>query len=211
MNIQLHFTTPPNGSLNGNQQSVANALTNFFNANGSIPGAFATLSPAGLTQASGESATGSQQTTFQAMNQFMGVLTDPFIAGRGDGGTGGPGAMPFAGEDDGASAYAADGKPRSKSERDAYAAVYRKAPPMADPLVQRWSVWAAGYGGSQTTDSNATLGSNATTSRIFGTAVGADYRFSPFTLAGFALAGGGTNFGVNGLGTGRSDLFQAGA
>jgi hypothetical protein len=28
------------------------------------------------------------------------------------------------------------------------------------------------------------------------TAVGADYRFSPFTLAGFALAGGGTNFSV---------------
>jgi uncharacterized protein with beta-barrel porin domain len=30
-------------------------------------------------------------------------------------------------------------------------------------------------------------------------------------MAGFALAGGGTNFSVNGLGTGRSDLFQAGA
>jgi outer membrane autotransporter protein len=42
--------------------------------------------------------------------------------------------------------------------------------------------------------------------------VGADYRFSPFTIAGFALAGGGTNFSVaNGLGSGRSDLFQAGA
>ena len=51
-----------------------------------------------------------------------------------------------------------------------------------------------------------------TTSRISGTAVGADYRFSPFTLAGFALAGGGTNFSVaNGLGSGHSDLFQAGA
>ena len=34
---------------------------------------------------------------------------------------------------------------------------------------------------------------------------------SPDTMAGFALAGGGTNFSVNGLGTGRSDLFQAGA
>src|SRR6202043_3348712 len=32
----------------------------------------------------------------------------------------------------------------------------------------------------------------------------------PFTLAGFALAGGGTNFSVNGSGSGRSDLFQAG-
>jgi uncharacterized protein with beta-barrel porin domain len=44
-----------------------------------------------------------------------------------------------------------------------------------------------------------------------GTAVGADYRFSPETLAGFALAGGGTSFAVNYLGGGRSDLFQAGA
>ena len=73
-------------------------------------------------------------------------------------------------------------------------------------------MWAAGYGGSQTTDGNAGVGSNTATSRIFGTAVGADYRFSPFTLAGFALAGGGTNFSIaNGLGSGRSDLFQAGA
>jgi uncharacterized protein with beta-barrel porin domain len=83
---------------------------------------------------------------------------------------------------------------------------------MADPFTQRWSVWAAGYGGSQTTDGNATLGSNNTTSRIAGGVVGADYRFSPFTLAGFALAGGGTSFSIaNGLGSGRSDLFQAGA
>jgi uncharacterized protein with beta-barrel porin domain len=56
------------------------------------------------------------------------------------------------------------------------------------------------------------LGSNTVTSGIAGAAVGADYRLSPYTLAGFALAGGGTNFSIaNGLGTGRSDLFQAGA
>ena len=79
------------------------------------------------------------------------------------------------------------------------------------PFVPSWSVWAAGYGGSQTTDGNTALGSNNTRSSIGGVAVGADYRFSPNTLAGFALAGGGTNFSVNGLGTGRSDLFQAGA
>ena len=68
-----------------------------------------------------------------------------------------------------------------------------------------------GYGGSQTTNGNAALGSNNTTSSIYGTAVGLDYRFSPSTVAGFALAGGGTGFGVNGLGWGHSDLFQAGA
>jgi uncharacterized protein with beta-barrel porin domain len=72
-------------------------------------------------------------------------------------------------------------------------------------------VWASGYGGSQTSDGNAALGSNTATSRMAGTAVGADYRISPFTIAGFALAGGGTSFGVNGMGSGRSDLFQAGA
>jgi uncharacterized protein with beta-barrel porin domain len=92
------------------------------------------------------------------------------------------------------SAYAAKDK-RSKGERDAYAAIYRKAP-IADAFAQRWSVWAAGFGGSQTTDGNAPLGSNSVTSRIYGTAVGADYHFSPFTLAGFALAGGGTNFSI---------------
>ncbi len=69
-----------------------------------------------------------------------------------------------------------------------------------------------GFGGSQTTDGNAAQGTSTTTSRIFGTAVGADYSFSPLTIAGFALTGGGTNFGVaNSLGGGRSDLFQAGA
>jgi uncharacterized protein with beta-barrel porin domain len=209
LDLILSFGLPT--SLNGNQQSVGNALTNFFNTNGSIPMVFGALTPAGLTQASGETATGTQQTTFDAMNLFMGLLTDPFIAGRGDPVTPSSGAPGFA-EEDSASAYAAKDKPRSNSERDAYAAIYRKAPPMVDTWTQRWSVWAAGYGGSQTTDGNAVLGSNTVTSRIFGGAVGADYRFSPFTLAGFALAGGGTNFSIaNALGTGRSDLFQAGA
>jgi len=72
-------------------------------------------------------------------------------------------------------------------------------------------VWAAGFGGSQTTDGNVAVGSNDTTSRLGAVAVGADYLLSPHTIAGFALAGGGTNFSVANGGTGRSDLFQAGA
>ncbi len=197
--------------LNVNQQNAANALVNFFNTTGGIPAVFGTLTPAGLTQASGELATGSQQTTFDAMKLFMSLLTDPFVAGRGDGVTAGAVPPSFAEENDDASAYAANGKARSKSERDAYAAVYRKAPVASDTFNQRWSVWAAGYGGSQTTDGNTALGSNNTRSSIGGVAVGADYRFSPYTLAGFAVAGGGTNFSVANSGSGRSDLFQAGA
>jgi autotransporter-associated beta strand protein len=211
LNLALNFIPPPGSGLNANQQSTANAIIGFFNSNGGIPLVFGGLTPAGLTQISGEVATGTQQTTFDAMGLFMGLLTDPFIAGRGDPVASSSAAPQFAEESDAASAYASNGKPRSKSERDAYAAIYRKAPVMADPFVQRWSVWAAGYGGSQTTDGNAVLGSNNTRSSIGGVAVGADYRFSPYTIAGFAIAGGATNFSVNGLGSGRSDLFQAGA
>jgi uncharacterized protein with beta-barrel porin domain len=195
------------GGLSINQQNVANAINSFFNNGGTLPFGFGALFgltgsnlSAALSQVSGETATGSQQTTFNAMGMFVGLLTDPFVDGRGNPIT--------AGSSTGASAYAAQDRPRSDPAQDANA-MFTKAPVMAD--LQRWSVWAAGYGGSQTTDGNTTLGSNNTTSRIAGTAVGADYRISPYTLAGFALAGGGTNFSVVNGGSGRSDLFQAGA
>jgi uncharacterized protein with beta-barrel porin domain len=68
-----------------------------------------------------------------------------------------------------------------------------------------------GYGGSQTTDGNAAAGTNTSSSNIYGVAVGADYSFSPDTVAGFALSGGGTNFSVVNGGTGRSEMFQLGA
>ena len=208
LDLLLNFAIP--SGLNRNQQAVANALTNFFNTTGGIPTVYSALTPAGLTQASGEIATGSQQATFNAMTQFMGAMTDPFTAGRGDPAVWfSTGASQFA-DADAASAYASTGRKRSAAERDAYAAIYRKAP--ADRCLHAsWSVWAAGYGGSQTTDGNGTTGSNTATSRVFGTSIGADYRFSPSTIAGFALAGGGTNFSVANSGTGRSDLFQAGA
>src|SRR6185295_14146915 len=78
------FVPPPGSGLSNNQQSVGNAIVNFFNTTGGIPLVFGGLTPTGLSQISGETATGSQQTTFNAMNLFMGVMTDPFIDGRGD-------------------------------------------------------------------------------------------------------------------------------
>lgn len=263
LNLQLSFTAAQ-GGFSSNQQSLADVLTKSFNANDGINSAFAlaTRTPAGLTQISGEGATSPQQTTFGAMTQFMNLVTDPFVDGRGgeggfyvgnsgnggaggffggNGGNGGDGGF-YGGtggnggntgglggnagnrdlggrsdiSGDTSSAYASEspgvpGSLRKGRERDAYAAMSRKAP-VQDTFTQRWNVWATAYGGSQTTDGNVSVGSNATTSRIVGTAVGADYRFSPYTVAGFALGAGGTNFVVaNGLGGGRSDLFQAGA
>jgi uncharacterized protein with beta-barrel porin domain len=148
---------------------------------------------------SGETATGSQQTTFDAMSQFMGLLTDPFMQ-RNGAATSMPGAPGYADE---ASAYAA-------SQKTEAFAMFTKAP-LAKVYDPRWSVWAAGFGGSQNTDGNTTVGSNNTTSNLAGTAIGADYLFSPNTIAGFALAGGGTSFSVANGGSGRSDLFQMGA
>ncbi len=133
------------------------------------------------------------------MGQFMGLLTDPFMNR-----TGGANAMP------GATGYTDEElRVTPPEKRDAYA-MFTKAP-LAKVYDPRWSVWAAGYGGSQNTDGSTAAGSNNTTSSIYGTAVGADYLFSPNTIAGFSLAGGGTNFSVAGSGSGHSDLFQAGA
>jgi autotransporter-associated beta strand protein len=207
LNLSLNYNSL--GNLNGNQQAVGNALTNFFNSAGFIPAVFAGLTSAGLQQIAGEASTGSLQTTFQAMNTFINTLLDPFIDGRTSNGAQQSRATPYADESNAADAYAARGGARSGNERDAYA-MARKAPFLNTAYDPRWSVWASGFGGSETTDGNAVAGTNTMTSRIYGTAVGADYLISPRSLVGFALAGGGTNYSVNNFGTGRSDLFQAG-
>jgi autotransporter-associated beta strand protein len=202
LDLTLTLASPSGGGLSENQRSVGNAIIGFFDRAGGIPMIFGALNGRGLTQVSGESGTSTQQTSFNAMNQFMGILSDPFSA-RGQGGEASSGgASGFAEET--TSAYAAARDART----DAFA-MFTKAPTGA-PAERRWSVWAAGFGGSQSTDGSAAAGSSDTTSRIYGTAVGADYRILPGTTVGFALAGGGTSYSVSGLGSGRSDLFQGG-
>jgi autotransporter-associated beta strand protein len=207
IDLTLSFT-PPSG-LNVNQQNVANTLLNFFNSTGGIPAALGALGPAGLTQASGELGTGIIQSAIKADDMFLNLLLDPTVAGRAGGFPSGPAASQFAADDEEALAYAAKRK-ASPSERAAYA-MATKAPYLAPQPVNRWSVWGAAYGGSATTDGNATVGSHDTTTRAYGVVGGADYKITPNTLIGFALAGGGTNYSLSdALGTGRSDLFQAG-
>jgi autotransporter-associated beta strand protein len=197
--------------LNVNQRNVANVLDFGFNTTGSTGGLGAIFNgniPQNLSQVSGETATGSQQATFQAMSLFLGLLTDPFLAGR-DGGVIPSGAQPYAEEGDGSLAYAAK---KQNAPRNAFARIPTKAEAARnDVLDPRWSVWGTAYGGGANIDGNAAQGSNSASVRAFGFVGGADYRISPSTVAGFALGGGGTSFTVNGFGTGRSDLFQAGA
>lgn len=205
LNLDLNYGAQ--NSLNTNQQNVANTLSNFFSSNGGISAVLGSLTPSGLSQAAGEVATGTEQATFNAMNMFMQLLTDPFASGRSGAATGGR-AQSYA-EEDGSLAYAAR---QSGSAREALARMPTKADGVRNDLFDnRWSIWGSAFGGGATISGNAAIGSSSADTRAFGLAAGADYRLSPSTIAGFALGGGGTNFSVNSLGSGRSDLFQAGA
>src|SRR5262249_53094565 len=91
--------------LNQNQQGVAAAINDFFNSGGALPPNFANLFGLtggnlanALTQLSGEAATGAQTGAFQLTGQFLGLMLDPFVDGRGGvAGTQG-GAIGFAPE-----------------------------------------------------------------------------------------------------------------
>jgi hypothetical protein len=155
-----------------------------------------------LTELSGESNTGAERAAFQLTNQFLTLMLDPFVNGRGYApgwpGSGGP-ALGFAPDEQGLLPDVAL----------AYGAIL-KAPPPAT-FDQRWTAWGSAYGGSNNANGNAAAGSNNVTATAFGFAAGMDYHASPTTVVGFALAGAGTNWGLaDALGSGRSDAFQAG-
>ena len=197
LDLFLNYVAP--GGLNANQQGVATTLTNFFNNTGSIPRTFAALDPRGLTQASGEVGTSAALAAFDAQSQFLNVLTDPFTGGQ-DNGQGAAESSPALG-------YAAACK---SQPNDACASLVTKAPPM-QTFEQRWRVFGAAYGGTAQIGGNAALGSHDATSQVSGVMGGAAYALSPATRVGFAFGGGGTSFGLSdGLGSGRSDMFQAG-
>ncbi|WP_249129192.1 autotransporter outer membrane beta-barrel domain-containing protein [Bradyrhizobium japonicum] len=207
LNVNVNFAQA--GGLNVNQQNVANTLSNFFNATGGIPAAFAALSPAGLTTASGELGTGIIQSAINADGQFLNLMLDPTVIGR-SGGFAKAGSVAQFAESDDASAYASM-RPANAREREAYA-MATKAPLLSSLPSSRWSVWTAGYGGSAQVGGNAPVGSQDLSASVWGGAAGADYRISVDTLVGFALGGGGLSYSLaNAMGSGSADLFQAGA
>jgi uncharacterized protein with beta-barrel porin domain len=195
--------------LNQNQQNVANDLNNFFNSGGALPSNFfnvfaltgAALGNA-LSQLDGEVGTGAERAVFQLTNEFLQLMLDPFVNGRGNVG-GGPGgsALGFAPEQ-------RDNLPPEIAL--AYASILTKAPPQS--FEQRWTAWGSAYGGTNNANGDPAAGTNNVRASTFGFAGGMDYHVTPYTVVGFALAGAGTNWGLaNALGTGRSDAFQAGA
>ena len=197
--------TAPAG-LNQNQQNVLNGINNAILQGDSIPTGFFNLGGLSgaalgnaLTQLEGQPATGAQSSAFQLMTDFMNLLSDPSSGGGGSP-TGG-GAPGFAPEQEAS---------LPSDIAQAYASILTKTPPQQS-FDQRWIAWGSAYGGAAKLDGNPVVGSGDVTASDYGFAAGMDYRATPDSVYGFALAGGGTNWSVAGnLGTGRSDSFQIG-
>ena len=201
--VPLGSLLPPDAPVNITNTAAA---IDHFTGGGNLPAGFQNLynlSPVqlenALAQLSGEVATGAERDAFLMTTEFLNVMLDPFVIGRGGNNAGGP-ALGFAPEE------------RGRLPDDvatAYESVLGKAPP--ESFQQRWSAWGSAYGGSNTNKGDPVVGSNNISASTLGFAGGIDYHFTPSTLAGFALAGGGTNWGLaNALGSGRSDALQVG-
>ena len=182
---------PPGASAN--EFAVAAGLDNAVDAGAVLPVAFLNLfnlSPANLANAlgqlSGELGTAVAPAGVLATNSFLSLVTGPFADSR-DVAPPPPPPPPLI-----------------------YKTSFYKAPFEAAPEPSRWGVWTAAYGGTSNADGDPLVGSNDRSARVFGSALGLDYRITPYTLVGVALGAGGTNFGLSqGLGSGHSDMFQA--
>lgn len=189
-----------------NQKAVAGALS-AFGPNLPFLASFAGQSDAqlrySLDQLSGEAATGAQQGAFQFTGQFLGLMLDPFVSGRGGMSSGtGDAALGFG--------------PERAALPDDIAMAYNKvlgAPAAKAPgFAERWTTWVTAFGGANRTSGDpVVIGSHDLSARAGGVAAGADYHFSRDAIVGFALSGGGTKWDLaQALGGGRSEAVQAG-
>jgi len=185
-NITCGAALAQNGAvtLDSNIISLANICTN-ANSSGLNP------------QLTGEIGTGAAQAGFQAMNSFLSLVTNPFENNR-----------PFAETPTRPSMMPVKAPIKALNNANGGASAFASADPSWGG--RRWGIWGAAYGGQNNTDGDAIAGTHGRSARTFGYATGLDYLATPYTTVGFALAGGGTNYGLtDGLGSGHSDMFQA--
>jgi outer membrane autotransporter protein len=198
--------------LSGNQRAVGNALESSYSTSLSGQQAafygniLASATTNVLTQLSGESNAGAGQIAgFQLTNQFLLLMLNPF--GQDRSGFGAASSGPTGGL---ISRFAPE-RETAPDVAQAYAAVTPDTR-IASHTTPRWNVWASAFGGASNTNGDpAGAGTHSFAARTGGMAAGLDYKVTPDTLLGFALAGGDTSWGLaQGLGGGHSDAFQAG-
>jgi T5SS/PEP-CTERM-associated repeat protein len=175
-----------------NIRNLGAALDRATDAGATPPAAFNGL--IGLTGAplaqqmstlTGEAGTRAGATGLTGASTFLGLMLDPMAGARG---------------------ATADAPGSSLVEM----ADIASARTPAARVEAGWSIWTKAYGQAGRTASDAGLGAAGTASSIYGVAAGADRLISPGLLIGFALAGGGTNFGLGALGSGTGDFAQIG-
>ena len=202
-------------SLTGNQSQVGAALNALRGPAGLSNNLAATMDfgalfvqqpsalPHDFDTLSGEANADAVHGVFEMASQFLELMVDPAVNGR----SGGAGAAALG--------FAADGDATPPSETvtafNNIAPPSKTSSPVPAGFDQRWTAWGSTFGGANTTTSDPAVGTHDLTAAAYGFAGGMDYRLMPDTVAGFALGGGGTNWGLaQGLGGGRSDAFQAG-
>jgi T5SS/PEP-CTERM-associated repeat protein len=176
-----------------NSRNLGAGLDRAANAGAVFPAAvdaLTALSGAPLASAlgklTGEAGTGATSTGLTGASTFLGIMLDPMGGSRG-GTASAPGSSLVEMADLGAG--------RTPAAR----------------VEAAWSLWTRAYGQAGRTASDAGLGAAGTASSIYGVAAGADKLVSPGLVVGFALAGGGTSFGLGALGSGTGDFAQLGA
>jgi outer membrane autotransporter protein len=190
------YTSLLPASASANQFSVATGLDNAIGGGVTLPMGFLNLfnlSPSALanalTQLSGEAGTAVAPAGIQAMNSFLSLISNPFADSRG--------LTPQTAQ-----------PPQTPLVYKSLAYTAPRGEAAADP--SRWGIWTAAYGGENTSAGDPLTGSNDRSARTFGSVIGLDYRATPYTMVGVALAGGGTDYGLSdGLGGGHSDMFQS--
>jgi hypothetical protein len=217
-------TVLPPGTVASPVAVVTQAINNGFytavlEAGGTVPAdilRLSTLPPASrvyaLTQLAGEPATAIVPSNIKAVTSFLRLVLDPFAGdplGTDRFAAPQPPENPDVGNDDQivlrVLGYAPTTSP-SANQRFFDSRVASGAVRKLDPA--QWNVWAAVYGERSNTDGGQLAHDRSVGS--VGFATGLDYRITPTSVVGFALAGGGTDYDLpQGLGGGHSDLFQA--
>jgi outer membrane autotransporter protein len=193
--VAVTLTRTPFGAvagLNANQQAVGNALEGAYRT--TLTGAAATLytnllmtgTPNSLSQLSGEGITAAQNTAFATGRMFDSLMMDQGAFWR-SGETADSEGVTFR---EAPLAYASEKKKPA-------APVFKelKAPlPAYQPRT--WRVWTGGFGGVQSFNGDAVVGSADARTSAAGGAMGFDYQVDPTRLIGVAVGGSESHFSV---------------
>jgi outer membrane autotransporter protein len=193
--VDVTLTRTPFGAVAGlsaNQRAVGNALEGAYAT--TLTGPAATLytnllmtgTPNALSQLSGEGTTAAQNATFASGRMFDSLLMDQGAFWR-SGETADSNGVTFR---EAPLAYAAE----KKKPTPAAFKELKAPPPVYQPRT--WRVWTGGFGGVQSFNGDASIGSADARTDAAGGAMGFDYQVDPTRLIGVAVGGSESHFSV---------------